>query len=162
MINTESDKPDKMTVMKVVCIILLTFHGLIHSLGFLKAFGYLDVSFRERISKPSGILWFAAFLFFLSTAALVVLENKYWWYSGLTGAVLSQFLVIVFWQDTKYATIVNLIVFVGTFIAFVTLDYHQLYQGDVKKKLEQKPYFDESELSERYLDSLPELVKKYL
>ena len=115
-----------------------------------------------QISKPFGIFWFATSLFFLITAALVVLKKENWWWLGLTGVVLSQFLVIVFWQDTKYATIVNLIVFVGTFIAFATLNYHQRYQGNVKKKLEQKPYFDESELSERYLDSLPELVKKYL
>ena len=162
MIKIDSHKPGKMPVMQVVFIILLTFHGIIHSLGFFKAFGYLEVNFTVHISKPFGLVWLASFLFFLITVALVVLKNENWWWLWLTGVVLSQFLVIVFWQDAKYATIVNLIVFVGTFIAFATLDYHQLYQGDVKKKLEQKPYFDDSELSERYLDSLPELVKKYL
>ena len=162
MIKPESDKPDKMTGVQFVFIIILTFHGLIHSLGFLKTFGYLAVNLKELNSKPFGLVWLAVSLFFLITAALVVLKNKYWCWLGLTGAVLSQFLVIVFWQDAKYATIVNLIVFVAAFIAFATLNYQQRYQRDVKKGLGQKPYFDQSELSEEDIDSLPELVKKYL
>lgn len=162
MISAEMDKQKKIPVLKVAFTSLLIVHGLIHSIGFLNAFGYLEVNFIAHISKPIGIVWFTASLILLITAAMVIFKNGNWWCFGLTGAVLSQLLVTFFWQDAKFATIANVIVFAGAFIAFATLRYYKHYQDDIKKGLQQKAYFDDSELSEEDIKLLPEPVKKYL
>jgi hypothetical protein len=44
--------------LKIVFIIILTLHGLIHFKAFAKAFGYgYNTLTTKEISKPVGTLW---------------------------------------------------------------------------------------------------------
>ena len=55
--------------MKLAFAMLLLVHGLVHSMGFLKAFGLARLpQLGLPISRPRGVLWLVAGLAMLGTA----------------------------------------------------------------------------------------------
>ncbi len=149
--------------MRIAFLVLLIVHGLIHLLGFVKAFGLSEVKeLTQSISKPFGVIWLLAFIFFIITAIMFVFKNNYWWLFGFIAVVTSQILIIFFWQDAKFGTIANGIILIASIIGFSTWNYHNKYQNDVKTALQQKEYFHNSILTETDIQLLPEPVKKYL
>ena len=64
--------------MKYFYALLLIFHGLLHLIGFIKAFFTTEI-FKGllSISKPMGALWLLTFLLFLY-ASSALLNNKKW------------------------------------------------------------------------------------
>jgi hypothetical protein len=138
-------------------------HGLIHLLGFVKAFGLSDVKQRTQpISKPFGVLWLLAFIFFVLAAIMFSFKHSYWWLFCVLAVVSSQVLIISFWQDAKFGTIANVIILMAAIIGYSTYKYYSIYQQDVKTGLQQKGYFHNSDLTETDIRELPEPVKKYL
>ena len=149
--------------MTTAFLILVIVHGLIHLLGFVKAFGLSDVKqLTQTISKPFGVIWLLAFIFFVIAAILFALNNSYWWFFGFVALVTSQVLIIFFWHDAKFGTVANVIILIVSIIGFGTWKYYNKYQNDVKTALQQKEYFRNSELTETDIQHLPEPVKKYL
>ena len=106
--------------MKVLLIILISVHGLIHLLGFTKAFKLAEVSqLSQPISKLNGSLWLLSAITFALAAATFAMEKEWWWILSLSGIVISQYLIINTWQDAKYGTFANIIVLIITIIGFV-------------------------------------------
>jgi len=105
--------------MKILLIILISFHGLIHLLGFAKAFKLAEVSqLSQPISKLNGSLWLLSAIMFVLAAATFSMEKEWWWILSLSGIMISQYLIINAWQDAKYGTIANIIVLIITIIGF--------------------------------------------
>jgi len=149
--------------MRTAFLILVIIHGLIHLLGFVKAFGVSDVKqLTQTISKPFGVIWLLAFIFFVTAAIMFAFKNSYWWLFGFIALVTSQVLIIFFWHDAKLGTIANVIILIAAIIGYGTSSYYNKYQNDVKTGLQQKEYFQNSELTETDIQQLPEPVKKYL
>lgn len=149
--------------MQIAFLILIIIHGLIHLLGFVKAFGLADVNqLTETISKPFGVIWLFAFMLFAITAIMFAFKKSYWWLFGIIASVTSQILIIIFWQDAKSGTIANVIILIASIIGFGTWYYYSKYQNDVKTALQQTEYFQNSELTEADIRHLPEPVKKYI
>lgn len=149
--------------MRILFFILVFIHGLIHVLGFIKAFELSEVKqLTQPISKPLGLVWMLSFILFLITTALFIFKNNYWWLFGVVSVVISQALIIYFWQDAKFGTLANIIILVVSIIGYATANYYSQYQMEVKKNLQQEDYFSNSLLTETDLQHLPEPVKKYL
>ena len=149
--------------MRIAFFIFVILHGLIHLLGFVKAFGLSDVKqLTQNISKPFGLIWLLAFSFFVIAAILFALENSNWWLFGIIALVTSQILIIFSWQDAKFGTIANVIILIAVIIGYGTSGYYHKYQKDVKTGLHQKEYFQPTELTETDIQQLPEPVKKYI
>ena len=149
--------------MKIAFLIFVIIHGLIHLLGFVKAFGLSEVKqLTQTISQPFGVIWLLAFVFFAIAAIMFAFKNSHWWMFGLIALVTSQVLIIFFWHDAKFGTIANVIVLVVAIIGYGTSGFYSKYQNDVKTGLQQKAYFENSELTEADIQQLPEPVKKYL
>lgn len=95
--------------MRGVLFAILLVHGLIHGLGFARAFG-LAVPRLRAVSRPVGILWLAAGLALVVAAGLLLAAVSWWWSVALLGAVLSQILVVSMWSEAKYGTVANVVV----------------------------------------------------
>ncbi|MCB0617044.1 MAG: hypothetical protein KDC75_27195, partial [Phaeodactylibacter sp.] len=58
-------------MLRYLFVFIVFVHGLIHLLGFLKAFQLSEVSqLTQDISRPAGILWLVAMILFLATGGL--------------------------------------------------------------------------------------------
>ncbi|MDD3744374.1 MAG: hypothetical protein PHX54_12180 [Lentimicrobiaceae bacterium] len=149
--------------MRTAFLILILVHGIIHLMGFVKAFGISDVTqLTLPISKPSGIVWILAFAFFILTGLMFVFKNNYWWLYGFIAVVISQVLIIYFWHDARYGTIANFIILILVITGFGTWSFYNVYQKDVTKCLRQKSYFGNTLLTEADIEHLPEPVKNYI
>jgi prepilin signal peptidase PulO-like enzyme (type II secretory pathway) len=94
-----------------IFIFFMFVHGIIHFLGFGKAFGYGNINqLSQEISKPIGIVWLLVGLLFVLAAVLSITQKDFWSYFALIAAVLSQILIILNWQDAKFGTIPNILI----------------------------------------------------
>ena len=149
--------------MRIALLLVLLIHGLLHLIGFAKAFNMYNArQFVQPISKPLGILWLLAFLFCLLTALLIAFKNNYWWVLAFAAVVLSQLLIIYVWRDAKFGTFANMMILLAAVIGYGNWSYYKKYTTDVASALQQKAYFNNSMLTENDLQHLPEPVKKYI
>ena len=69
------------SVVKVIFVLMLAIHGLIHLFGFLKAFDLAKIDKLTRpISRPLGLLWLLA-------ALLLVVTSRHFCLQGPRGGV---------------------------------------------------------------------------
>jgi len=150
-------------MLRLIILLLVTIHGLIHVMGFAKAFHYAEMKqLTMAISKPVGMVWLLAALLFIISAILFLLKKDAWVYVAIPAVIISQGVILLSWHDAKYGTIANIIILMAAIIGFATGNYYSTYQRDVKQGLLQKAYFQNSPLTEEDIQSLPEPVKKYL
>ena len=148
---------------KTVFICIALIHGLIHFMGFSKAFGYGNIAqLTNEISKPVGLLWFSTGLLFLICVALYVLKKDSWVYFALVAVVLSQILILLFWNDAKFGTIDNVIILLFTTIGFFQIKFKNEYRTQVKIGLEQSRDILITNLTESDIVHLPKPVQKYI
>jgi hypothetical protein len=106
--------------MKALIITLISVHGLIHVLGFMKAFKLAPVTqLSQPISKLNGSLWLLSAITFVLAAAMFAMEKEWWWILSVSGIMISQYLIINAWQDAKYGTAANIVVLIISVIGFV-------------------------------------------
>jgi hypothetical protein len=79
------------SVLKGLFVFIVSIHGLIHLLAFVKAFKFVEFEqLTQPISKPIGIFWLAASLSMLATIPLYLLKKDWWWMVGLVAIIVSQ------------------------------------------------------------------------
>lgn len=97
--------------MLITFALLLVVHGLIHVLGFAKAFGLADLpQLREPISQTFGLLWLAAGLLFIASAAALFVWPRSWWFVAAAAVVFSVIAISASWGDAKFGLIANALV----------------------------------------------------
>lgn len=150
-------------MLKIIFLIFVAIHGLIHLLGFVKAFHLAEVEqLTQSISKPAGLIWLIAGILFFITAVMKVSGSTLWWLPAIMAVLLSQLLIVFAWQDAKFGTIANVIILLIAIPGMGSWNFYRQYQQDVKTGFLQKPKFANELLTEADLDDLPEPVKNYL
>ena len=96
--------------MKTAIAIFMTLHGLIHLLGFLKAYQFANIEeLKLPISKTAGIFWLISFILIISAVNLYLAENSLYLGLGFSAILISQVMIIGAWDDAKFGTIPNII-----------------------------------------------------
>ncbi|MDZ7808565.1 MAG: hypothetical protein U5K71_15850 [Gracilimonas sp.] len=104
--------------MKTAFVIFMVLHGLIHLLGFLKAFELAEIKeLRMPITKASGMIWLITSILFIVTAALYLSNSGLYLGFGVSGVTLSQALIWRDWEDAKFGSIPNLIFGIALFLS---------------------------------------------
>ena len=67
--------------MRWLLVALLAVHGLIHLMGFAKAFGLAELEALTRpVSRSMGVVWLLAATGFLLAALLLLRGPRLWWW----------------------------------------------------------------------------------
>ena len=152
------------SIIKIFFAIIFFIHGLIHLIGFVKAFNFAKISqLTQPISKVSGTLYLITSVLFLTALVLFLFKYDYWWILGTVAIVISQILIIRNWHDAKFGTLANLIILILVFISFMNVlpsSFQNIYKTEVQKRL--TPILDVSIVSEKDIEHLPNPVQKYL
>ena len=150
-------------MLKIFFLIVLFIHGMIHTLGFLKAYQLSEINqLTQNISKPMGILWLTALILFLAAAIQLISNHDLWWITTLIAVILSQVLIILFWQDTKFGTIANIIILFAVIAGYGFWSFENLFNNDVVASLETSSKIEKNQLTEKDIEHLPLPVQKYL
>ncbi|MFT3846369.1 MAG: hypothetical protein QM725_15035 [Lacibacter sp.] len=149
--------------MRYAAFVLLLLHGLIHLLGFAKAFDLGNISqLTKNISKPAGFFWMAAAILFLCAAVSLFLQSRLFWFFLFLAVVVSQVMIVFSWQDAKYGTIANIIFLLVAISSFASWKYHHLFVSDVESNFSQPAYFEQGLLTENDIVHLPLTIQQYI
>ncbi len=148
--------------MKVIFFIVMTIHAVIHLVGFIKSFNYIELSeLTNPIPRFQGIMWLVtSILLFVSLYGLWY-DYHWWWMVALPAVIISQTLIFLDWTEAGFGSIANLIVAVG-----IVLGYgHWKFSGEVEREVsilsEQRPdvqWVADSQL----INELPVPIAKWL
>jgi hypothetical protein len=150
--------------MRIVLFVVILAHGLIHLMGFAKAFKYAELrDLKQEIAKPVGLLWLLCAVAFLATSVLFISGQASWWWLGAPALVLSQVVIFMAWGDAKFGTLANLILLVPLLAAGLEsrpASYGNQYRAAVREGVAR---FAEMRLvTEADVAPLPAPVQRYL
>jgi hypothetical protein len=150
-------------MLKYIFALIILVHGLIHFMGFSKAFGYGNITqLTKEISKPAGAFWLITALLFSATAVLFLLRKESWPMMALIAVIVSQVLIFTVWKDAKFGSIANLIILLAAIAAWGSQHFESKFRTDVKEHLLQTNNIQTDLLTETDLQHLPASVQKYL
>lgn len=149
--------------MVLTLAFLLAAHGLLHLLGFARAFGVADVPQLQPISPFVGSLWLAAACLFLIAAAALVVWPRGWWAIAAGAVMVSTLVIVPAWSDAKFGMLANVLVLGAVVVGFLLqgpLSLRADYEGDVGRALERAA--PAAPITDADLARLPDLVRRYL
>ncbi len=150
-------------MLKYFFALIILLHGLIHFMGFAKAFGYGKITqLSKEISKPAGFLWFLAAILFVAATILFLLNKASWPFIAIVAVVISQLLIITVWKDAKFGTIANGLILIVAIAGWATQNFETRYINDVKANLLRTNTIQPDLLTEGDMQQLPLPVQKYL
>jgi hypothetical protein len=147
-------------IMRWVLLAVVVIHGLLHLMGFAKAFQFAELpQLTQPISKPMGLVWLVAAFVMLS---LVLTPPRAFWLVGLVAISLSQLVIVSSWRDAKFGTLANVIVLLAVVYGFVSqgpTSARAAYAADERALLSPGPA---GLVTEADLQSVPTPVQRYL
>jgi hypothetical protein len=150
-------------MLRYLFFFILICHGVIHLMGFAKAFGYGRIGRITRdISKQAGRLWLLATLLFVVSAFGYLFYADWWTVIAISAVVLSQILIILNWKDAKFGTIANLIILLVCLTVWSSNHFESQFIQAVKFNLHQNSKPRTDLLNESDIQSLPPPVQNYL
>ena len=148
--------------MRIAVSILVLIHGLYHCLRFMRSFAIANTAeFTNDSSKSMGLLWLVTGLLFIVTAMMIFLKKEVWALLIPIAVTVSQILIVTFWSDAKYLTVVNIIILAVAVIGWASIKFENSYKKEVLTAL-QPTTMGSDIITENDLEPLPILVQKYL
>lgn len=149
--------------MNFLLVFLLLVHGLIHLMGFAKAFHYGNITqLQTEISKPVGLIWLVASLLFVASVVFLLLKNDFWLLLTIIGIVISQALIFIAWKDAKFGAIVNIVLLIVVILSYGSLRFEKDFEKDVQKNIAKSNSQKTELLTEKDIQQLPIIVQHYL
>jgi uncharacterized membrane protein YphA (DoxX/SURF4 family) len=158
-------------MLRILLAFVLLVHGLIHLLGFVRAWNLAPVPqltgktlfpIAEAMIKPVGLLWLLTCLLFVAAAALVLLKHNTWWMPAALGVVLSQALIVVHWTDARFGTVANVIILLAALVAAADWQLDRRIERELQTLLPAGLPAEAAVIEPRMWAHLPPLVQRWL
>jgi len=100
-------------------------------------------------------------LLLMITAIVFYLQKGWWWMIAVPAVILSQMLIIRYWQDAKFGTIANLIVILITILGISTWNFKNMVKNELKSFKVSAPV-EIKVVTNEMLTKLPPVIQKWL
>src|ERR1700704_1046727 len=125
--------------MRWIPIALIGVHGLIHLMGFAKAFGYGDLpQLTQPISGSWGVWWLVAACLVTASAGLMGAGARHYWVVGTVALLVAQVVIFTAWRDAWAGTAANallLLIVVHGWLTEGPQSFHAQYFRDAEAGL---------------------------
>lgn len=147
----------------------MVHHGLFHLTAFAKAWSagaHEQLSFRMidlSDSSPrlsSTLLILTAFMFLTATLGYFM-RRQWYWIPATAALLLAQVLIVIYWQDAKYATFVNVLLLVAVIYSAAAMYFVKAATRSAQRLLGQATV-SERLVTEHMIASLPQNVQRWL
>ena len=151
-------------MMRWIFAVLLLVHGLIHFMGFAKAFGYAELpQLTQPLSREMGLLWLAAGLLVVAAAVTLAASPRSVWIVGAVALLISQAVILSAWRDAWAGTAGNILLLLvvahGWFIEGPR-SFRAQFARDVAAGLARS--IEAPAVTDADLAPLPEPLRRYL
>jgi hypothetical protein len=149
--------------MRIVLVLLIALHGIIHLAGYMKAFQFR--AFPELtmpISRPMGLAWLGAALLLMAYALSTLAGYRMAWVIGTGAVVLSQTLVILYWVDARWGTLPNILLLLVVLFAFGSWQFRRMAEKETDQLLAAPALTDPPPRDIREPNTLPQPVAAWL
>lgn len=151
--------------MRFLFAAFLVLHGLIHLMGFAKAYGLAELpQLRLPISPQAGAAWLVAAVLFVVSGVSVYATPRWWWAVGACALIVSTAVIWSSWADAKAGAVANVVVLLGVVVGAAMNGPTSLraqYDRDVAAaavtRIQAVPIVTEADLA-----PLPAPVQRYL
>jgi hypothetical protein len=141
----------------------MVLHGLVHIMGFIKAFGLMDVpSLTLPITPALGLVWLVTALLFMGTAVATLRGRDIWLPLGVVAVCASQMVIFTVWQDAKFGTWANLIILAVWMVDLGRFRIWRRFRTCVEHQFSQNNPLTDDPLTESDLAHLPLPVQRYI
>lgn len=147
--------------MRIVFAVIVFLHGLLHTLGLIKALNPTSISSMSSIPKPYGFLWMCAAVLFIVFGVQYFTGSKYAPWVGLIAVLSSEILILTYWKDARFGTLPNVLILVVS----VSLVGQQIFRNKIEEetaRILSKNGAESKKISERDLSNLPSPVARWL
>ncbi|WP_211171183.1 DUF6544 family protein [Bacillus sp. DNRA2] len=149
--------------MRLFIFIVIILHGLIHFMGFVKAFNLFEITdLTLAISKPTGVFWLICALLFLISGILVLLRKAWVWMPASIVSIASQILILIVWNDAKFGTIPNVIILIFALFTYASWKFNSQIDQEIDVILSHHDSTLTQIVTEQILEDLPFPVQKWL
>lgn len=149
-------------MLKYLFAAIVLLHGLIHLMGFAKAFQYGNITqLTTEISRPAGIVWMMTALVFILGFALYMLKKDAWPMLAIIAGMMSQILIFSVWKDAKSGTFANILILSVAVISFADIRFNSKVQNECAKLLNHTTKTGVV-INEDSFTSLPPMVQQWL
>lgn len=150
--------------MRIVLAAIVVVHGLIHLMGFAKAFGLAALpALTQPISRPMGVVWLSAALLTVATGVALVAWPRGFWLIGGAAVIVPQFVIALSWHDAKFGTLANIMLVLIVAYGALTegpLSFRASYLNEID--LGRARPVDGALLTEADIAHLPDPVRVYV
>jgi hypothetical protein len=150
-------------MIKIFLAAILFIHGIIHLIGFMRAFAPEKVKIEGRpVGKPLGLLWLLTVVMFLISFVLWLFKNPNWSVVALIVVAVSQFLIITYWKEAKFGTIANVIILIWAWPHYGSQRFEKMLQSEWDELKSGVVAPKNDTIREEQLKDLPYIVQKWL
>jgi len=129
----------------------------------LKAFDLVKLDqLTTFISRKKGVMWLVASVLFFVTIILMVLNLDIWIPVSVVAIIISQYLIITTWHDSKNGTLINLLFLAIVIVGWGKVSFHKRYVNEIESAMRATESSGVSNLEESDLVNLPEPIRKYI
>lgn len=139
-------------------------HGLLHLLGFAKAFLPAGIpQLAQPIARPTGVLWLLAALLLLATALSFLLKQAWWWMPALAALLLSQTLILLYWQEARFGTLANGLLLIAVLLGYGSWRFAAITRQELQAFTQAPASGSQAPLvTEQLLAKQPPLVQQWM
>lgn len=149
-------------MLKFLFAFLLLAHGLIHFMGFAKAFKFGDLPLLRETSITAGITWLITALLFMIAVVLFLLHKNSWPLVLLVAVLISQVLIILVWKEARAGTIFNIIALLAAVGELTTQNFEARFIHDVNANFARSNNSIGGLVTLKDIEHLPPPVRQYL
>ncbi len=158
-------------MMRFVFYCLFFIHGLVHFLGFAKEWKLpiaekfdspTMISLTALESKAVGLVWLMTCIGLMFSLFFYYQKKQWWWIIGASCLVISQFLLVLYWSDTKYGTVVNIVLLIPILMSYFKLQFDRSVSHEIKGLLLSTPSNSSPAVTLDRIQYLPPVVQKWL
>ncbi len=157
-------------MVRLIFISVVVIHGLLHLTGFAKEWSLGSqeglsqknlIDFSWSRSKVAGMFWLFCSIFFTASAILYLMRwESYWLLAGIA-LLMSQTLIIIYWQDARYGTIINVVILIALIFTAPAMSFEKMVEREIQSLKEHaKP--GGIMITENSIARLPSNVRRWM
>jgi hypothetical protein len=149
--------------MKYLLALFILVHGVIHLMGFAKAYGFGNVTqLTKHISKTAGMFWIVVAILFSYSAFMLLFKKETWPASAILAIIISQVLILTAWKDARFGTIANVIIILIIIPAWGSFRFELPFRKHVTSMLTNTTTVAYDMVTEADVYHLPPPVQQYV